>query len=136
MREVVSAAFVTGWRAQRPDVPVWLENEAQPTADAYVSLTITPTTSRQMTLGRAGTRRVQRQVYLQVKIWSAKDAGSVPLAALGDVAQGILEMKSFGGSASDEPVITQLAQAVLGKATEHRWSIAIMRIPAWYSETK
>jgi hypothetical protein len=138
MRELVSATFATAWAAAEPEVPIWLENEAQPTAPAFVALTITPTTSRQMTQGRVGTRRVMRNLWLQVRLWSALDEGSARLAALGDVAQGILEMVSLSSpSASDEPLTTLAAQAGAGGQSKiGKWYVALLRIPGWYAETK
>jgi|SRR5882672_4818874 len=137
MRQLVMGTFAAGWRAARPDVPLWLENEAQPTADLFVRLIITPTTSQQTTMGQVGNRRVRRNLWLQVKMWAAQDVGSVQLADLGDAAQKLLEQKSFPSPVvPDEPVTTYTAQSQGSPSVQGRWMMSLMRIPAWYAEMK
>lgn len=138
MREVLTQAFVTGWTAGAPDVPFCLENEALPTVDTFVLFSIVPTVSQQRTTGGPGTRRVERRGWVQVKLWGPVNAGSAGLATLGDVAQDILEMKSFPGPVlGDEPVTTYAAQAGPGgTSTDGRFYMALMRVPMVWWEQK
>lgn len=138
MRELVSSTFVAAWTAAQPDIPLVLDNEAMPTAETFVSLTITPTTSQQITHGRAGRRKVRRNGWIQVKLWGPVDQGAAGLTVLSDVAQGILEMVSLPSPVpGDDPVTTLAANAGPGGAdTDGRWWMQVLRVPMWYVETK
>lgn len=144
MRELVSATFSAGWPVVAPGVPFGLENEGAtlPPTDSefFALLTITPTTSEQMTHGRPGNRKVRRNVWIQVKIWGPADTGTRTVAALGDAAQGLLEMVALPSPiAGDDPVTTQASLGSRRGAADGidgRWLITLTRIPGWYMETK
>lgn len=138
MRELVASTFTAAWTAAQPDVPLALDNEALPTADTFISLTITPTTGAQVTHGRTGTRRFRRNGWLQVKLWGPANQGAAGLTALADAAQGILEAVSLPSPvAGDDPVTTLAANAGPGGAsTDGRWWMQVVRVPFWYRETK
>lgn len=138
MRELISSTFAAAWSTAQPAVPLALENEAMPTSDTFAMLTIQPTTSELMTHGRAGTRKVRRNGWIQVKLWGPVDQGSAGLASLGDTAQGILELTSFPSPvAGDDPVTTYASQAgPSGASTDGRWYMALIRVPFWFRETK
>lgn len=136
MRELVCSTFAAAWPTASGGVPFALENEALPSADTFVQLTITPTTGAQATHGKRGNRKVTRRGWIQVKMWGPANVGSAGLAALGDVAQGILEMVSLPSPiAGDDPVTTLAANN--GPAGEDgRWYMGLLRVPFWYRETK
>lgn len=139
MRELVSAAFIAGWTAAQPEVPFALEDEPLPTSDEFALLTIVPTTGGQMTQGRPGTRRVQRKIWIQVKLWSPAGAGAQRITQLGDDAQDIFELKSFPSpNAGDEPLTVQAATGIkrggTADATDGRWTMLVVRLPATYYE--
>lgn len=138
MRELVASTFLAAWTTAQPDIPVVLDNEAMPTADTFVSLTITPTTSRQATHGRIGNRKVRRDGWLQVKLFGPTNEGAAGLTALADVAQGILEMVSLPSPVpGDDPVTTLASNAGAGGAdTDGRWFMQVLRIPYWFIETR
>lgn len=136
MREVVSAAFVSGWTTAQPSIPLALENEALPSADSFVMLTIVTSNSQQATMGRTGTRRVKRQGYVQLKLWGPKDQGVAGITALADAAQGILEMKSLPSPLAEDDPVTFLASQNGGNTTDGRWFMILTRLPFWYSETR
>lgn len=138
MRELVMSTFAAAWAVQAPGVPLALENEALPTSGTFAMLTINPTVSAQMTMGRAPFRRVKRQAWIQVKLWGPTDIGSASLAALGDVVHGILEMTSLPSPLpEDDPVTILAAQAgPSGASTDGRFYQALVRLPMWYSETR
>lgn len=138
MRELVMSVFATAWAVQAPGVPLALENEALPTSNTFALLTIQPTTSAQITMNRPGARRVKRSGWLQVKLWGPVNAGSAGLSALGDVAQGILELQSFPSPVpEDDPVTTYAAQAGAGGAsTDGRFYMALVRVPFYWLETR
>ncbi|HEU4727686.1 MAG TPA: hypothetical protein VFT22_07350 [Kofleriaceae bacterium] len=134
MRELVSSTFLTAWTAQAPTVPLVLENEVLPSSDRFALLTIVPTTSEQTTQGRVGTRRVRRNGWIQVKLWTPANGGSRELAQLGGIAGAILELSSFPSPvAGDEPVTTLAAQSGAG-GTDGRWYMGLVRVPFWYAE--
>lgn len=138
MRELVSAAFAAAWTAAQPSVPVALENEALPTSDTFVLLTITPTTSPQMTHGRVGNRKIRRNGWIQVKLWGPANTGSAGLTALADVAQGILELTQFPSPiAGDDPVTTLGSSGGGGGAsTDGKFYMQVVRVPYWFVEAR
>lgn len=134
MRELVSSTFVAAWAAARPNIPLVLENEGHPSADSFAMLTITPTTSSQMTLGAAGTRRTARRGWIAVKLWGPAHAGSAGLTKLADTVRGIIEMVSIPG-AGDDPVNTEASDdQPIG--TDGRWYMRLVRVPMTWTETK
>lgn len=136
MRELVSATFATGWASAQPSVPLDLENEALPSSDTFAALTITLTTSAQMTQGARKTRRVRRNGYVQVKLWTPADTGAAGGAGLADTVRTVLEMVELPSPlAGDEPVTTQAGNtSPIG--IDGRWYMTLVRIPFWYAETK
>lgn len=138
MRELIASTFVAAWQAAQPTIPLVLDNEALPTSDTFVSLTITPTTSQQMTHGRTGRRKVRRNGWLQVKLWGPVNQGAAGLTVISDVAQGILEMVSLPSPVpGDDPVTTLAANAGPGGAdTDGKFYMQVLRVPFWYVEEK
>jgi hypothetical protein len=138
MREVISAAFVTGWTAAQPSVQFALENELgklPPVGqENFALLTVAMTSSGQRTKGARGNRRVERQGWAQVKLWTPCDTGAGGAAALAGSVRAILEMVSISGPGS-EPVVTQAAVTQPG-GTDGRWYMSLVRIPLSYTETK
>lgn len=139
MRELVSATFVAGWREAQPDVDFALENELgrlPPTGLArFALLTIIMTTAGATTQGARGTRRVQRNGVIQVKLWSPPDTGAAGAAALADSVREILEMIDMPLAAGTEPVTTQAA-ATMPIGEDGAWYMTLVRVPFWYVETK
>lgn len=136
MRELICSTFSAAWPAASGGVPFALENEAFPTSDTFVLLTIQPTVSQQTTMGPRGTRRIERKGWIQAKLWGPVNTGSAGLAALGDVVQSILELKSLPSPVpNDEPVTTFAANAGPGGAsTDGRFYMGICRIPFCWVE--
>lgn len=140
MRELVSATFATQWPVLHPEVPFALEDEAATIGDEFAMLTIIPTTARQATQGRPGTRRVRRDVWIQVKLWSPAGVGAKRITELGNDVQKIFELQSLVGPiAGDDPLTIQASTGFKrgGQAgtTDGRWTMALLRFPAWYSDT-
>lgn len=138
MREVVSAAFVDGWTAAAPGVPYALENEvlALPESGNYATLTVTTTTSAQLTTGGPGTRKVQRNGWLVVKLWEAANTGGLGLSVLIDKVRSVFEMKNFASPVSGDQSLTTFATNGEPGGTDGRWAMALARTPFWYTETK
>lgn len=138
MRELVMGTFKDAWLLAQPDVPLVLENEALPTTlDTFALLTIQPTVSQQTTMGPPGTRRVVRKAWIICKLWGPANTGSAGLAALGDAAQRILELKSFPSPVQgDDPVTTYAANAgPSGASTDGRWYMGLVRVAAdWWEQ--
>jgi hypothetical protein len=136
MRELVAGTFLAGWTAALPDVPLWLEGEVRPTSDRFARLSVVPSASAQLTVGRAGTRRIRRHGWAVVKLWGPSNAGVAGVAAMVDVVKTILEVVSLDSpNASDERLTTQAANTEPG-GEDPRWLMMLVRIPFWYSETK
>lgn len=139
MRELVMGTFAAAWSVQAPSVPLVLENEAFPSGfTSLCMLTVTPTVSTQMTMGRAPFRRIRRQGWIQAKLWAPPDVGSRDLAALGDIVQDILEFRSLPSPLPEDDPITILgAQAgASGASTDGKFYLALVRLPFWYTETR
>lgn len=142
MRELVSAAFIAGWPTASGSVPFALENEGAAIppsgSDFFAYLTVTPTSSQQRTTGKVGNRKVRRDAWIQVKLWGPADRGAAGIAGLCDAARKVLEMVSLPSPiAGDDPVTTQAAMAGPGQGTiDGRWYLGLVRIPAWFRETK
>lgn len=134
MRELVEATFTAGWTAAQPTIPLVLENEALPSADRFVMLTIVSTTSQQATMGRTGNRRVKRNGYALVKLWSPADQGVAGATALADAAQNILEMQALPSPLPEDDPVVFLASANGGNTTDGRYFMMLQRFPFWYSD--
>lgn len=138
MRELVSATFATQWPIVAPGVPFALEDEPATIPDEFALLSVVPTTGQQMTMGRAGTRRVRRNVWIQVKLWATAGQGVARISALGDAAQRIFELQSFAGPGLGDPLTVQAATGIKrsgsADSTDGRWTMLLVRMPAWYSE--
>ena len=136
MRELISATFAAAWAGAAAGVPLVLENEAMPSGDTFAQLTITPTTSTQATHGRVGRRKVRRRGWIQVKLWGPTNAGAAGLTALGDVAQGILEMVALPSPIAGADPVTTMAANAGPSGEDGRWYMNVLRFPFWYTETK
>lgn len=136
MREVVSAAFKTAWEAAQPSVPLVLENEALPSSDTFVLMTIAMTSAAQTTHGRVGTRRVRRDGWIQVKLWSPANAGAAGMAGLCDTVRGILEMVSLPSPVAGDDPVTTLAANMGPSGADGRWYMQLVRVPFWFRELK
>jgi hypothetical protein len=133
MREAVSAVFVAGWTA----TPFTLDNEAiDMGSSSFASLTITPTTSSQMTMGARGTRRTRRDGWITVKLWVTADTGATGMAALKGAVRNLLEMISIPSPLASDEQITTLAGSDTPVGVDGRWYMELVRLPFWYSETK
>ena len=140
MRELVSATFKAAWETAQPGVPLILENEAAPSGDEQVLLTIQPTMSQQATQGRAGTRKTRRNGWIQVKLWSPANAGTATATARGDAVRRILEMVSLPSPIPGDDPVTTMAESAGPRGHSSgdgsRWYMSLIRIPYWYFETK
>jgi len=140
MRELVSSTFATGWRTAQPGVDFALENEGRRLppvgSDSFALATIILTTSGQMTQGALGNRRVRRDGWIQVKLWTPADTGAAGAAGMADSVRGLLEMVEMPSpNAGDEPVVTA-AGSTQPVGTDGRWYLTLVRIPMYFVETK
>lgn len=146
--ELIEAAFNAGWPTAAPGVAYSLNNEAAATGDAFALLTTLVTSSAQRTHGRIGNRKVKRDGWIQVKLWSPAGIGmrrtpseisaGVPMrgAELADAVRALLEMIALPSPiAGDDPVTTMAAMA--GPVGEDgRWFLQLIRVPFWFTELK
>lgn len=133
MREAVSAVFVAGWTA----TPFALDNEAVPmSATSFATLTITPTTSSQMTQGAPRSRRVRRNGWITVKLWVPADTGAAGMSVLKDAARELLEAIAIPSPLASDEQITTMAGSDTPVGVDGRWYMGLVRMPFWYSETK
>lgn len=137
MRELISSTFAAAWATAQPTVPLILENEAIPTGDTQALLTIVPTTSRQVTQGRTGARRVQRQGWIQVKLWTLANAGTATMAGLADAVGDVIEMIEIPDPTGGEPIVTQAAApGPSGNSSDGRWFMGTVRVPFRWGDQK
>lgn len=141
--EAISAAFTTGWPALQPSVPFALENElgsiaSIPPTDAtsFALLTITMTTSMQLTSGEVGARFVGRNGWIQVKLWTPAGDRSAAARALAKSASDLLEMQNIPGpDPADETIDTQTA-STMTVGNDGRWYMLLVRVPFTFFEMK
>jgi len=136
MRKAVSAAFVGGWATAEPGAPLVLENESLPLTDTFALLTINLTTSSQTTMGRAGMRRVRRDGWFTVKLWTPADHGAHGAAALADLCRDLLEMIDIASPAPNDEPLTTGAGYTQPVGIGGDSYMCLVRVPFWYVETK
>jgi len=135
MREAIKEAFVPAWNAATSDVPLALDNETMPTVDVWAALTITTTTSDQVTAGEPGNRLVARRGWAVVKIGVLVNTGDALLNQLCQAVRDILEMKLIPSPiAGDEPIDTFAASTQSG-GVDGRWYFQLVRTPFRWFET-
>lgn len=139
--ELIESTFRAGWTAIEPLVPLILENESFPSSDEFAMLTTAMLGATQRTTGRAGTRKVMREGWIMVKLWSAVDTGMTRPAQLADEVRGILEMQSLPSPiAGDDPVTTKAEvwsrRGGASEGTDGRWYMQLVRVPFYYFEMK
>ena len=133
--ELISATFAAAWPVAAPDVLLVLENEAVPSADRFVMLVVTMTTSRQTTQGPKRTRRVQRNGWIQGKTWSPANEGRAGAAALADAVRRVFEQVDLPSPVPGDEPVTTFAGVTQTIGTDGRWYLQLVRIPFWYVET-
>ncbi len=136
--EALSAAFVAGWEAAEPAVPFALDNElvTLPTSGSFAAFNTLFTTSQQMTQGAPSTRRVRRQGWIQVKIWTPAGDRSQTAAGLAGTCRDIFELKTFDGPIFGEEPITVQSGWYAPVSNDGRWYIVLSRFPFWFAETR
>lgn len=139
--ELISSTFLTAWTEAQPLVPVVLENEALPSVDEFAMLTTAMLGAQQRTHGKRGNRRVKREGWILVKLWSPANAGMQRPAQLADSVRQILEMVSMPSPISgDDPITTQAEvwsrRGSSGEGPDGRWYMSLVRIPFWFRELK
>jgi len=135
--ELISATFAAAWPAASSNVPYALDNRAielPPTA-SFAALTITHTTAAQLTSGAAGSRFVDRNGWITVKLWGAAGAGRYGLAQLVGAVRAIFEMVNLPAPDGGEPLTTG-ASVTQEIGTDTRWFTLMVRTPFSYYETK
>lgn len=135
--EVITAAFVTGWPAASGNVPFVTDNFAitLPASGFFAALTITPTTTAQLTSGEADTRLVDRSGWITVKLWGPAGAGTAGTDALVEAVRGLFEMKNLARVGDSETIDTgTTTKTPIG--TDGRWYMVLARTPFTFYETK
>jgi len=133
--ELISATFAAQWPTLSGQVPFALENRSRPSADTFAALTTVTSTSDQRTMGGVGTRFVERQGWVVVKLWGPAGAGRLGLATLTEAVRGIFEMKALPAVDGGEPLSTY-ATATMAIGTDGRWFMQLARTPFSFFETK
>ncbi len=135
--EIISANFAAQWPPLSNQVPFALENRrlTSPTSDTFALVTTDHTGSEQRTCGGVGTRFVERQGWITVKLWGPAGAGRLGLGALVEVVHAIYEMKNLGPPIDGETVDTQ-ASTTQKVGEDGRHFMLLVRTPFSYFETK
>ena len=134
-KRVIADAFIAGWAARAPDVPFSIENEGAPSGDVFALLTITMTTSGQLTIGGPGERFVGRNGWIAVKLWGPINEGTTRLDALSEIVRDIFEMRFLAGPTGDEAIDTDTTSTQPG-GNDGRWLMQLARTPFTVYETK
>lgn len=142
--EAITKAFVTWAAAQSsPGLSYAVENElgALPTippatSSRFALLTITPTTSDQLTSGEVGARFVGRNGWIQIKLWVPSGERTAGIGALESSARTAMEMQNIIGPVATDETIDTRAGYVQTVGNDGRWYMQVLRIPYTFFETK
>lgn len=129
--ELISATFATGWGAAQPDVPFVLENDPLPSGDAFVQLTTTFTTSQDTTQGPIGTKRVQCNGWIVVKMWTPAGTGRALAAQLATAVRAVFLAPMLSPVPNDEAINAQPG-ATVTIGTDGRWFMQMIRLPIYF----
>lgn len=110
--ETIKQAFIDGWTALHPTIPISFDGEHADSAETWVRLTILPSTRQQMTAG--ATARFDVRGNVMVQVFAPTDAGTAAIAALCDDVRTVLERKRW------DEVVTY-AGATRKSPTDGRW---------------
>lgn len=127
--ELITATFIAGWTAAMPDVPYTLRNEVLPSADTFVLMTATITTSKQTTQGPRATRRLVRNGWVQIKTWTPANGGALPSAALADAARGIFELRDVPSVVAGDEAMRFYEGTSMAPVQDDRWESQVVRVP-------
>lgn len=127
--ELISSTFVTAWTTAQPTVPFALRNEALPTADSFVLCTAMITSGKMTTQGPRGTRRIERNGWVQIKTWVLAGGGAAPSARLADAARQIFEGADLPPPTQNDETINFGAALTTDPVTDGRWEMQVVRVP-------
>jgi hypothetical protein len=114
-----------------PDhVPYVYENEIGSSTTSWVRLSVQHTTSEQVTMGSAPSRKFHRQGNVFVQVFCPIDQGREPLSGLLDDARTVLEGQNVGEGANLHAGQTRES------ATDGAWNMATLVVPFRYVEMR
>lgn len=133
--ELLAATWVTSWPTVSQFVPFALQNEAfaLPTTGDFATFGLRMTASRQGTSGEVGTRAVNRDGWILVKLWTPTNTGTARINALKGFVRSVFELKSLGPSTDDPVTIYAGTPTIVG--TDGRWYMELMQLPFTWIET-
>lgn len=139
MRETLTLAFLAQWPTLQPLVPFSTENEAGftlPDSGSFAYFTIQMSTAKATTQGAVGSRRYQRNAWIQVKLWVPAGDRTAGAAALADSVRAIFEGNSFASPVPGQEAIQVFAASDAPGDNDGRWLTRLIRLPLWFAETK
>jgi hypothetical protein len=106
--------FIVGWPLRvggteaAPTVPYAIDNRklAQPTPPTFAQVDIVNLASDQVTMGRTSHRRFERNGFIDVRLFGARDQGRGPLDTLAEYVRELFEATSLGAVGEDRGVRT------------------------------
>lgn len=100
---LISKRWLVEFPKLAPDVPTVMDNEAaDETMPSYVRLSFQSMTPRQTTMGAKGTRRIERNGLVALKLNVTPDQGSNGADKLFKHVQAVLELERIAASAPDD----------------------------------
>lgn len=127
--EAIYQLWLDSWPTLRPTVPYTFANEIFESAASWARLSLIHTTSRQMTMGAAPSRRWERNGYVFVQLFAPPDAGRGALADLAEDVRVALE-----GKRALE--INLYAAATNETPTDGAWAMTAVSVPFRYVQTR
>lgn len=128
--EAIYQRFADAWTN---GIPYHFENEGAESAGSWARVSIRHTTSQQLTMGSAPSRKFERRGVIMVQLWSPIDQGRAAMSALVADARTVFEGRTItaGGSA-----INCYAAATQESPTDGAWFMCSVVIPIRYIETR
>ncbi len=134
--EAISKRWSVSWSALQPAIPFVFDNEADHSVDSWARVSIQPTSSRQISMGPAGTRRFERRGNIFVQLFGALNVGRAALATLAADVRTTFEAQTIAtAGGGGEPIVTYAA-SMQDVSTDERWSIVVATVPFSFVETR
>jgi hypothetical protein len=119
VEETIKQAFIDGWTALHPTIPISFDGEVSDASETWVRLTILPSTRQQMTAG--ATARFDVRGNIMVQLFGSVDVGATQLAALADDVRTVLERKRWTD-------LVTYAGATRKSPTDGRWEMRVVTL--------
>lgn len=143
--KAILQAWMTTWHTKAggsqaaPTVPYGIDNRklTQP-APIFAVVEIVNVDGDQVTMGRPGARRFERNGYIDVRLYGPRDQGRGALDTLAEYVKEIYESTRLGAVGEERGVVTlAMAASEVRDSKEYPdlWCV-LCRIPFWYHQRR